>query len=112
MTTTHALDVPGATLTYDVRGPLPPADGAPPLLLVGQPMGASGFGTLASQFPDRTVITYDPRGLDRSTRTDGETTNTPEQQAEHAHVAHVRGARGGAGSGADRLPQPPRRVPR
>ena len=25
-------------------------------------MGAAGFGTLASHFPDRTVVTYDPRG--------------------------------------------------
>ncbi|WP_315093586.1 alpha/beta hydrolase [uncultured Cellulomonas sp.] len=83
--TTETLDVPGATLVYDVRGPLPTADGTPPLLLIGQPMDASGFGTLASFFPDRTVVTYDPRGLGRSTRTDGETTNTPQQQAEDLH---------------------------
>lgn len=36
--------------------------------MIGQPMTASGFGTLASHFPDRTAVTYDPRGLDRSTR--------------------------------------------
>ena len=83
--TTHTLDVPGATLAYDVRGPLPTADGQPVLLLIGQPMDASGFGTLASHFTDRTVVTYDPRGLSRSTRSDGETTNTPEQQAEDLH---------------------------
>ncbi len=29
-------------------------------------MTASGFGALASQFPDRTVVTYDPRGLGRA----------------------------------------------
>lgn len=89
MTTTsaesHTLDVPGATLTYDVRGPLPPADGTPPLLLIGQPMDATGFTTLASFFTDRTVITYDPRGLGRSTRSDGSLVQTPEQQADDLH---------------------------
>lgn len=83
--TTRTLEVPGATLTYDVRGPLPTADGAPPLLLIGQPMDASGFGTLASFFPDRTVVTYDPRGLGRSTRSDGAVDNRPEQQADDVH---------------------------
>jgi pimeloyl-ACP methyl ester carboxylesterase len=89
MTTTtisHTLDVPGATLAYDVRGPLPTADGRPPLLAIGQPMTAAGFATLASLTPDRTVVTYDPRGLGRSTRSDGGTTNTPQQQAEDLHA--------------------------
>ncbi|MEE6296298.1 alpha/beta fold hydrolase [Georgenia wangjunii] len=84
-TDTRTLDVPGATLTYDVRGPLPTADGSPPILLIGQPMDASGFGTLASFFPDRTVVTYDPRGLGRSTRSDGSDAQTPEQQADDLH---------------------------
>ncbi|MFC4554152.1 alpha/beta fold hydrolase [Georgenia faecalis] len=84
-TSTRTLDVPGATLTYDVRGPLPPADGQPPLLLIGQPMDAGGFATLASYFPDRTVITYDPRGLGRSVRHDGLKTQSPEQQADDLH---------------------------
>lgn len=83
---TRTLEVPGATLTYDVRGPLPTADGTPPLLLVGQPMDAGGFGTLASHFPDRTVVTYDPRGLGRSVRHDGSTEHRPEQQAEDLHL--------------------------
>src|SRR5690625_3894652 len=82
---TRTLDVPGATLTYDVRGPLPAAGGTPPLLLVGQPMDASGFGTLASLLPDRTLVTYDPRGLGRSVRHDGVETQTPEQQADDLH---------------------------
>jgi pimeloyl-ACP methyl ester carboxylesterase len=85
-TISHTLDVPGATLAYDVRGPRPTADGRPPLLLVGQPMTAFGFTTLASLLPDRTVVTYDPRGLGRSTRSDGSTTNTPQQQAEDLHA--------------------------
>jgi hypothetical protein len=59
---------------YEVRGPLPTADGRPPLLMIGQPMQAGGFATLAGFFPDRTVVTYDRRGLGRSNRKDGRTT--------------------------------------
>ena len=65
--TTHTVDVPGAVLTYDVREPDTPSDQRP-LFIFGSPMGASGFEQLVSQFGDRTVITYDPRGMDRSTR--------------------------------------------
>ncbi len=83
---TRTLDLPGARITYDVRGPLPTRDGRPPLLLIGQPMDASGFATLASLFPDRTVITYDPRGLGRSTRSDGRRDNDPDVQAEDLHA--------------------------
>jgi pimeloyl-ACP methyl ester carboxylesterase len=79
---TATLPVHGADLAYDVRGPLPTADGQPPLLMIGQPMEAAGFATFAGLFPDRTVVTYDPRGLGRSARTDGRTDNDPEQQAE------------------------------
>ncbi len=56
--TTHTLEVPGALLTYDVRSG--GGGEAPVLLLIGSPMGAAGFGTLAGYFPDRTVVTYDP----------------------------------------------------
>ncbi|MGA9597528.1 MAG: alpha/beta hydrolase, partial [Acidimicrobiia bacterium] len=58
-TKTHTLDVPGAVLTYDVRS----NDGTSrtPLLIIGSPMGAAGFVTLAGHFTDRTVITYDSR---------------------------------------------------
>lgn len=83
--TTSTLAAPGATLVYDVRGPLPPA-GEPPLLLVGQPMDAGGFGTLAALFEDRTVVTYDPRGLGRSTRSDGRTDHDPVRQADDLHL--------------------------
>jgi hypothetical protein len=48
--------------------------------MIGQPMDASGFSTLASHFPDRTVITYDPRGLGRSIRKDGRVDNAPTVQ--------------------------------
>ena len=85
MTDTRTLETPEVTLVYDVRGPLPPEAGRPPLMMVGQPMDASGFSTLASHFPDRTVVTYDPRGLGRSTRHDGKLEQTPEQQAGDIH---------------------------
>ena len=68
MTTTHILETAGADIAYDVHGPLPTADGRPPLFMIGQPMTATGFASVASHFPDRTVVTYDPRGLGRSTR--------------------------------------------
>ena len=86
MTTNHTLDVPGATLAYDVHGPWPPEGGRPALVMIGQPMDAGGFLTLASHFPDRTVVTYDPRGLGRSARSDGRTDNNPEVQAEDVHA--------------------------
>ena len=54
--------------------------------MIGQPMDASGFGTLASHFPDRTVITYDPRGLGRSSRKDGRVDNAPTVQADDVHA--------------------------
>jgi pimeloyl-ACP methyl ester carboxylesterase len=85
MTTTHMLETAEAAIAYDVHGPLPTADGRPPLLMIGQPMAAAGFGTLASHFPDRTVVTYDPRGLGRSNRKDGRVDNVPELQAEDVH---------------------------
>jgi pimeloyl-ACP methyl ester carboxylesterase len=84
--TTHTLETAGASIVYDVQGPLPPADGRPPLFMIGQPMDASGFRTLASYLPDRTVITYDPRGLGRSTRNDGRADNVPTVQAEDVHA--------------------------
>jgi pimeloyl-ACP methyl ester carboxylesterase len=86
MTATHVLETPEVDIAYDVNGPLPPADGHPPLFMIGQPMDASGFATLASHFPDRTVVTYDPRGLGRSTRKDGRVDNAPEVQAEDVHA--------------------------
>src|SRR5664279_5576029 len=85
MKTTHILDTAEADITYDVQGPLPTADGRPPLLMIGQPMDASGFRTLAALFPERTVVTYDPRGLGRSIRKDGRVENTPTVQAEDVH---------------------------
>jgi len=81
--TTRTLDVPGATLTYDVRRNETSTE--PPLFLIGSPMGAAGFGTLASHFPDRTVVTYDPRGAERSTKEDPSTESNPDQHADDLH---------------------------
>jgi pimeloyl-ACP methyl ester carboxylesterase len=83
---THKLETTDAQIVYDVRGPLPTADGRPPLFMIAQPMDASGFATLASHFRDRTVITYDPRGLGRSTREDGRADNAPTVQADDVHA--------------------------
>ncbi len=89
---THTLDVPGAVLSYDVRQAA--GGGAPTLLLIGSPMGAAGFGTLAGHFQDRTVVTYDPRGVERSRRTDGASETTPDEHADDLHrlIAEVGGA--------------------
>ena len=86
MTTTQVLETAEADIVYDVHGALPPADGRPLLLMIGQPMTAGGFGALVAQFPDRTVVTYDPRGLDRSIRKDGRVDNTPRDQAGDLHT--------------------------
>jgi pimeloyl-ACP methyl ester carboxylesterase len=79
---TRTLEVPGATLTYDVRDG---ADHAPALFLIGSPMGAAGFGTLAGHFTDRTVMTYDPRGSERSVKSDPMSTVTPDEHADDLH---------------------------
>ncbi len=81
--TTNTLDVPGAVLTYDVRSGEPGDEAV--LLAIGSPMGAAGFGTLSGHFADRTVVTYDPRGSERSTRTDGATETTPDEHADDLH---------------------------
>jgi pimeloyl-ACP methyl ester carboxylesterase len=81
--TTRTLEVPGAVLTYDVR-PGASTD-APTVLLIGSPMGAGGFVTLAGHFADRTVVTYDPRGVERSTKDDPSSESTPEEHADDLH---------------------------
>ncbi len=80
--TTRTLEVQGATLTYDVRKGDSPA---PILLMIGSPMGAGGFATLAGHFTDRTVVTYDPRGVERSVKADPASPSTPEQHANDLH---------------------------
>ena len=80
--TTRTLAVPGATLIYDVRE----GTGTDvPLFLIGSPMGAGGFGTLAGHFPDRTVVTYDPRGSERSAKDDPMDVSTPDDHGDDVH---------------------------
>jgi pimeloyl-ACP methyl ester carboxylesterase len=81
--TTRTLEVPGATLTYDIRRNEASTD--PPLFLIGSPMAAAGFGTLMGHFPDRTILTYDPRGSERSTKADPSTQSTPDEHADDLH---------------------------
>lgn len=80
---TRTLEVPGAVLAYDVQPNEQSTERI--LLLIGSPMGAAGFGTLAGHFADRTVITYDPRGVERSTKNDPGAVSTPEEHADDLH---------------------------
>jgi pimeloyl-ACP methyl ester carboxylesterase len=80
---TRTLVVPGAILTYDVRPGSSPD--ATPLFLTASPMAAAGFGSLTSHFTDRIVVTYDPRGSERSQLTEPTTPPTPEQHADDVH---------------------------
>ncbi len=93
MTTSTAIEpisttlaVPGATLTYDVR--VSETTTEPPLVLIGSPMGAGGFTSLAAHLPDRTLVTYDPRnnGEERSTADDPSVPITAEVQADDVHA--------------------------
>jgi pimeloyl-ACP methyl ester carboxylesterase len=82
---TKTLNVPGATLTYDVRRSESTTE--PPLVLIGSPMGAGGFPSLAAHFPDRTIVTYDPRNNgERSPADDPSVPITPEVQADDVHA--------------------------
>lgn len=81
--TTHTLDAPGATLTYDIRHN--EASSEPILVLIGFPMAAAGFGTLSKHFTDRTVVTYDPRGSERSVKSDPTSLASPDDHADDVH---------------------------
>ncbi len=81
--TTRTLDVPGAILAYDIRRN--EASTEPILMLIGSPMGAAGFATLAGHFTDRTVVTYDPRGSERSTLNEPGSRVAPDDHADDLH---------------------------
>lgn len=110
--TTHTLDVPGARLCYEISG------SGPLLLMIGSPMGSRGFTALVARLDaDFTVVTYDPRGILRSTIADPSQQAAPELIADDvqrlvsaldAGPAHVFGNSGGATTGlalATRYPQ-------
>src|SRR5438067_7477165 len=61
--TTERLEVPGASLYYEVRG-----SGPVLLMMPGGPADAGAFRRIAQNLAsDYTVVTYDPRGLSHST---------------------------------------------
>src|SRR5438876_8113367 len=61
--TTERLEVPGASLYYEVRG-----SGPVLLMMPGGPADAGAFRRIAENLAsDYTVVTYDPRGLSHST---------------------------------------------
>jgi pimeloyl-ACP methyl ester carboxylesterase len=71
--TTGRLRTAAADIFYEVRGQ------GPALVLVGCPMDATAFAELADLFAvDHTVITTDPRGINRSTVDDPDTDVTPD----------------------------------
>jgi len=78
MTEARTIRCDDAEITYDVHGDL---TSGVPLLVIGSPMGASGFAALVEQLPGRPVVTYDPRGVERSTKDDPSTVNTAERHA-------------------------------
>jgi pimeloyl-ACP methyl ester carboxylesterase len=80
-TTTGTLPVPGATLYYEVRG-------TGPLLLISQ--SGEGDANRSTDLVDHltadyTVVTYDRRGLSRSTLADPERPGTLSEHADDAH---------------------------
>jgi pimeloyl-ACP methyl ester carboxylesterase len=84
--TAQTLEVPGARLYYEVRGR------GPLVVLVGAPMDARPFGPLAELLAgDYTVLTTDPRGINRSPVDDPSQDSTPEMRADDLSrlVAHL-----------------------
>ena len=90
--TTDTISMPGAKVVYDVVER--PGSAHLPLMLIGQPMGASGFAELAKHFDDRTLITYDPRGAERSVKDDPMTATGPDTHAGDLHKV-IQAAGGG-----------------
>ncbi|MER5649796.1 alpha/beta hydrolase [Streptosporangium sp. NPDC002524] len=98
--TTDHLKVPDATLYYEVRGQ------GPLVVLVGAPMHAEHFAPLAALLADdHTVLTTDPRGVNRSSLDEPGQDSTPQLRADDlsrllthlgAGPATVFGSSGGA----------------
>jgi pimeloyl-ACP methyl ester carboxylesterase len=94
------LTVPGAHLHHEVRG------SGPLVVLAGAPMDATAFAPLAELLAaDHTVVTTDPRGINRSRLDDPDQDSTPELRADDiarivthldAGPAAVFGSSGGA----------------
>ncbi len=103
MTTTNTINSAGAHLHYEVRG------SGPVVLLVGSPMGAAPFASLADALAsDHTVITQDPRGISSSRLDDPDEETSVEQRADdvaaildaqRVESADIFGSSGGAVTG-------------
>jgi pimeloyl-ACP methyl ester carboxylesterase len=75
--TVATLEVPDGRLHYEVRGR------GPLVVLVGAPMDATSFAPLADLLAtDHTVLTTDPRGVNRSPLTDPDRDSTPQLRAD------------------------------
>jgi pimeloyl-ACP methyl ester carboxylesterase len=113
--TAATLDVPDARLYYEVRG------AGPLVVLVGAPMDARSFAPLADLLAtDHTVLTTDPRGINRSSVHDRDRDSTPEMRADDlarlithldAGPAVVLGSSGGAVSALALVQAHPELVP-
>lgn len=116
---TRVLEVPGARLRYDIRGDLStPGAAERAVFLIGSPMDASGFSTLAGFLDDRPVVTYDPRHTARSELT-ADTEVTPDVHADDLRrviddlgltSVNVFGSSGGAINGLALVAAYPERV--
>lgn len=74
--TTGTLRAPDAELYFEVRG------SGPLVVLTGAPMDAAAFAPLANTLAaDHTVLTTDPRGINRSRVDDRDRDSTPEHRA-------------------------------
>lgn len=112
--TAATLEVPGARLHYEVRG------AGPVVVLIGAPMDATSFAPLADVLAaDHTVLTTDPRGVNRSWVEDREAESTPQMRADDlsrllTHVdagpAAVFGSSGGAVSALALVQEHPEQV--
>ncbi|MEV6315544.1 alpha/beta hydrolase [Streptomyces sp. NPDC051776] len=112
--TEHTLNLSGTRLHYETSG------SGPLLLLVGAPMGSRGFATIAPLLAEHfTVVTYDPRGILRSTVEDPDAEVTLDLLTDDVHhllaalgsdPAYVFGNSGGASIGLALLTRYPEQV--
>ena len=114
-TKSNTLHVPGAHLAYEVRG------SGPVLLLIhGGGGDARAFNSIAKHLTNQyTIVTYDRRGLSRSTLDDPEEEQQVEMHSDDAYhllvavtsePAYVFGSSGGAVVGLDLVARYPEQV--
>ena len=75
------LEVPGASLHYEIRG-----SGPVLLIIPGMPADAGFYAAVAGQLADTwTVVAFDPRGMSRSRLHDPPADQRVEVHADDAH---------------------------